>query len=109
MPAATSDFPPPPGTLRCAGCCATHACLASLAPGCPQELYLDQNSPAFQLPPDLSLLPALRKMYVASTPAQQEALQQQQAAAQAALRGSAGGRAAAQVAANLIRQSTPFS
>lgn len=74
-------------------------------PRCSQELYLDQNSRSFQLPPDLSLLPALRKMYVASTPAQQEALQQQQAA----LRGSAGGRPAAQVAANLIRQSMPFS
>lgn len=42
----------------------------------PQELYLDQN-PLQCIPPELALLPGLRKMYVDSQQGGKEAAQQQ--------------------------------
>ena len=72
-----------------------------------QELYLDQNPGLQQLPPALALLPALRRMYVASTPEAQAALQAQ---AQAVHQMPGGlGPAAAAVAAGVIMQSRPFT
>ena len=72
-----------------------------------QELYLDQNPDLAELPPALALLPALRRMYVASTPEAQAALQAQAAAV---LQGPGGaGPAAAAVAAGVIQQSRPFA
>ena len=76
-------------------------------PGVLQELYLDQND-IRELPVELALLPALRKMYVASTQEAQAQLQHQQQAQQM-LRGGPGCTAAAAVAAGLIQQSVPFT
>lgn len=72
-----------------------------------QELYLDQNPGLQQLPPALALLPALRRMYVASTPEAQAALQAQAAAVHQMPGGR--GPAAAAVAAGVIMQSRPFT
>ncbi len=72
-----------------------------------QELYLDQNPGLKELPSALALLPALRRMYVASTPEAQAALQAQAAAAHQMPGGR--GPAAAAVAAGVIGQSRPFT
>lgn len=86
-----------------------------------QEFYLDQNplSPS-QLPAELALLPALRKLYIGSAPPpgaqgagmatvtpQQELMRQ--AAAQQALAAGGASNPAAAVAAGLLQSSMPFT
>lgn len=87
-------------------CCAPE-CGPPMQSICAQELYLDQNPDLAELPPALALLPALRRMYVASTAEAQAALQAQAAAVHQGPGG--GGPAAAAVAAGVIQQSRPFA
>jgi hypothetical protein len=86
-----------------------------------QEFYIDNNpvKPS-QLPAELALLPALRKLYIGSAPPQgahsvgratvtpQQELMRQAAAQQALAAGGSSNPAAA-VAAGLLQSSIPFT
>jgi hypothetical protein len=70
--------------------------------GCRQSPLLQDQNSLQELPRELALLPALRKLYLAGTPAAQQELQRQQELQH-------GGGAAGAVAGSLIQQSNPFT